>query len=65
MICLLTINFIIIMLLSIAAEKEAIAGEMRMLDKLRYKLANQLRHFKEFNQLKLINKMLTRHLLTL
>lgn len=53
------------MLLSIAIEKEAISSEMRILDKIRYKLANQLRHFKEYNQLKLITKMVDRHLRSL
>lgn len=53
------------MLLAIAAEKIAIESEIKLLDRLRYKLSNQMRHFKEFNQLKLILKLVEKHIHTL
>lgn len=50
------------MLLAIEGERKAIEQECRLLARLTYKLSNQMRHFKEFNQLKLITKLTRTHL---
>jgi hypothetical protein len=36
-----------------------------MMERIRYKLSNQLRHFKQFNQLKIIVKLANKHLVSL
>ena len=50
------------MLLSIEAERTAIQSEMLLVQRIRYKLSNQMRHFKEFNQIKLMMKLIDQHL---
>jgi hypothetical protein len=42
------------MLIEIKGEQEAIKTEICVLERVRYKLSNQLRHFKQFNQIKVI-----------
>lgn len=36
-----------------------------MIERIRYKLSNQMRHFKEFNQFKIVLKLIDRHLIEL
>lgn len=50
------------MLLNIAAEKTALLNEQKLQARLRYKLASQMRAFKEFHQLPAIAKSVSRHL---
>ena len=48
------------MILNISAQKQAIINEMKILGTVRYKLANQLRNFKQFNQLRIITKSINK-----
>lgn len=49
------------MLLSIQKEKEAITSEIKLLNRTIYKLSNQMRHFKELNQIKIIIKNIRKY----
>ena len=50
------------MLLTISAEREALQSELHLLSRIFYKLNNQMRHFKELNQLPLLIKLTRKHL---
>lgn len=50
------------MLLSIASERQTLEQELGLVDRIRYKLTNQMRHFKEFNQFRIVISLLRKHM---
>lgn len=50
------------MFLTINSEKKAIAAEITIVERVRAKLANHIRHSKEFAQFKVVLKLIEKHL---